>query len=256
MRVTAAVAVELAHRGLPVHLTTSDPAAHLAQTLEGSLPNLAVSRIDPHAATEAYRQHVMASKGAKLDVAGKALLEEDLRSPWTEEIAVFQAFSRVIREAGKKFVVMDTAPTGHTLLLLDATGAYHREVSRQMANTGAHFITPMTQLQDPKQTKVLIVTLAETTPVLEAANLQADLRRAGIEPWAWVINNSVAASTPRSALLRQRAHNELREIELVATRHAKRFAAVPLLQDEPIGVARLLQLAEFATPSPEESSVP
>ncbi|HYQ38734.1 MAG TPA: arsenical pump-driving ATPase, partial [Pseudomonas sp.] len=122
----AAVAVELARRGLPVHLTTSDPAAHLAETLEGSLDNLSVSRIDPHSATEAYRQHVMATKGATLDEQGKALLAEDLRSPCTEEIAVFQAFSRVIREAGKKFVVMDTAPTGHTLLLLDATGAYHR----------------------------------------------------------------------------------------------------------------------------------
>ncbi|HWS27292.1 MAG TPA: arsenical pump-driving ATPase [Xanthomonadales bacterium] len=251
----AAIAVELAHRGLPVHLTTSDPAAHLADTLEGTLANLMVSRIDPHTATEAYRQHVMASKGARLDAAGKALLEEDLRSPCTEEIAVFQAFSRVIREAGRKFVVMDTAPTGHTLLLLDATGAYHRQVSRQMVDTGAHFTTPMMQLQDPKQTKVLIVTLAETTPVLEAANLQADLRRAGIEPWAWVINNSVAASAPRSALLRQRAHNELREVEAVATRHAKRFAAVPLLKDEPIGVTRLLQLAADASPGKPNDQV-
>ena len=125
---------------------------------------------------------------------GRAVLEEDLRSPCTEEIAVFQAFSRVIREAGRKFVVMDTAPTGHTLLLLDATGAYHRDIVRQMGSTGVHFTTPMMQLQDPKQTKVLLVTLAETTPVLEAANLQADLRRAGIEPWAWIVNNSVAAA--------------------------------------------------------------
>ena len=170
----AAVAVELAHRGLPVHLTTSDPAAHLTETLNGSLVNLTVSRIDPHVETERYRQHVLETKGAKLDAAGRALLEEDLRSPCTEEIAVFQAFSRVIREAGRKFVVMDTAPTGHTLLLLDATGAYHREVSRQMVDAGMHFTTPMMQLQDPKQTKVLLVTLAETTPVLEAANLQAD----------------------------------------------------------------------------------
>jgi arsenite-transporting ATPase len=241
----AAVAVELARRGLPVHLTTSDPAAHLAETLEGSLDNLSVSRIDPHSATESYRQHVMATKGATLDEQGKALLAEDLRSPCTEEIAVFQAFSRVIREAGKKFVVMDTAPTGHTLLLLDATGAYHREIARQMGE-GRRFTTPMMQLQDPKQTKVLLVTLAETTPVLEAANLQADLRRAGIEPWAWVINNSVAAARPRSALLRQRARNELREIEAVANRHAKRYAVVPLLQQEPVGVQRLLQLAEGA----------
>ncbi len=239
----AAVAVELAHRGFAVHLSTSDPAANLEQTLGGALENLTVSRIDPHEVTERYRQQVLAAKGAKLDAAGRALLEEDLRSPCTEEIAVFQAFSRTIREAGKKFVVMDTAPTGHTLLLLDATGAYHRDIVRQMGSTGVHFTTPMMQLQDPKQTKVILVTLAETTPVLEAANLQNDLRRAGIEPWAWVINNSVAAARVTSPLLRQRARNELREIDAVTTQHATRWAIVPLLSEEPVGIARLLELA-------------
>ena len=245
--VAAAVAVELARRGLPVHLTTSDPAAHLSDTLNttlnSKLDNLTVSRIDPHEETERYRNHVLETKGAKLDAQGRALLEEDLRSPCTEEIAVFQAFSRIIREAGKKFVVMDTAPTGHTLLLLDATGAYHREVARQMDKAHLHFTTPMMQLQDPKQTKILIVTLAEKTPVLEAANLQSDLRRAGIEPWAWVINNSVAATTTTSSLLHQRALNELVEIASVATEYSKRYAVVPMLKDEPIGVQRLLELA-------------
>ncbi|HMT84380.1 MAG TPA: arsenical pump-driving ATPase [Ottowia sp.] len=240
----AAIAVELAQRGLPVHLSTSDPAAHLAETLEGTLPQLTLSRIDPHEATARYRQQVLGTKGATLDAQGRALLEEDLRSPCTEEIAVFQAFSRIIREAGKKFVVMDTAPTGHTLLLLDATGAYHREIARQMAGTGLHYTTPMMQLQDPRQTKVLIATLAETTPVLEAAHLQDDLRRAGIEPWAWVVNNSVAAARPQSPLLRQRAQNELREIDAVATQHARRYAVVPLLAEEPVGLARLRQLVQ------------
>jgi arsenite-transporting ATPase len=239
----AAVAVDLAQRGLPVHLTTSDPAAHLAETLQGELPNLTVSRIDPQVETRRYREHVLATKGAGLDAAGRALLEEDLRSPCTEEIAVFQAFSAVIREAGRKFVVMDTAPTGHTLLLLDATGAYHREIARQAGGSGMHFTTPMMRLQDPKQTKVLLATLPETTPVLEAAELQADLRRAGIEPWAWVINNSIAASGTRSPLLRQRARNEVPEIDAVASRHAARFAVVPVLQEEPVGIDRLLQLA-------------
>jgi arsenite/tail-anchored protein-transporting ATPase len=238
----AAVAVELAHRGNPVHLTTSDPAAHLQETLEGSLEQLTVSRIDPHAETTRYREQVLATKGKNLDQQGRALLEEDLRSPCTEEIAVFQAFSRIIREAGKKFVVMDTAPTGHTLLLLDATGAYHREVARQMNASGMHFTTPMMQLQDPAQTKILIVTLAETTPVLEAANLQADLRRAGIQPWAWIVNNSLAAANPSSALLRQRAFNEVEQIKLIASQHAKRYAVVPLLTQEPVGVDRLLDL--------------
>ena len=241
--IAAAVAVELAHRGLPVHLTTSDPAAHLAETLHGSLDNLTVSRIDPHAETERYRQHVLETKGAHLDAEGRALLEEDLRSPCTEEIAVFQAFSRIIREAGTKFVVMDTAPTGHTLLLLDATGAYHREIARQMTDKGMHITTPMMRLQDEKQTKVLLVTLAEPTPVLEAAGLQADLRRAGIEPWAWVINNSVFAAHPTSPLLQQRAGNEVQEIEAVATKHARRYAVVPLLPVEPSGVTALLDLA-------------
>ena len=239
----AAVAVELARRGLPVHLTTTDPAAHLSETLQGSLDNLIVSRIDPQVETEQYRQHVLETKGAKLDAEGRKLLEEDLRSPCTEEVAVFQAFSRIIREADRKFVVMDTAPTGHTLLLLDATGAYHREITRQITDKTLPVVTPMMRLRDEKQTKILLVTLAETTPVLEATSLQADLRRAGIEPWAWIINNSVAAAQPVSPLLRQRAHNELKEIEAVAKRHARRYAVVPLLRDEPVGVAHLLELS-------------
>ena len=239
----AAVAVELARRGLPVYLTTSDPAGHLGETLAGSMDLLTVSRIDPHVETGRYRERVLASKGATLDAAGRALLEEDLRSPCTEEIAVFQAFSRLIREGASKFVVMDTAPTGHTLLLLDATGAYHRDVARQIGDGPVTFRTPMMQLQDPARTKVLLVTLAETTPVLEAASLQADLRRAGIEPWAWIINNSIAAARPTAALLRQRANNELREIDAVHTQHAGRYALVPLLPVEPVGVERLLQLS-------------
>lgn len=240
----AAIAVELAHRGFPVHLTTSDPAAHLTDTLNEALDNLTVNRIDPLLETERYRQHVLETKGQKLDAEGLALLKEDLRSPCTEEIAVFQAFSRIIREAGKKFVVMDTAPTGHTLLLLDATGAYHREIARQMSDKNLHFTTPMMQLQDPKQTKVLLVTLAETTPVLEAADLQEDLRRAGIHPWAWIINNSVAATETRSPLLLQRAAAERNEINKVIEQHSERFAVVPLLKEEPVGIKNLLALSE------------
>ena len=238
----AAIALELARRGLPVHLTTSDPAAHLTETLNGSMEMLTVSRIDPRAETERYQQEVMSSKGKELDAEGSALLREDLRSPCTEEIAVFQAFSRIISEADQKFVIMDTAPTGHTLLLLDATGAYHREFTRQSGKTEEHHLTPMTRMQDPEQTSIVLVTLAETTPVLETANLQAELRRAGIEPWGWVINNSIAAAEPHSALLKQRAHNELNEIEAVARLHANRYAVVPLLHEEPTGVNRLLKL--------------
>ena len=130
---------------------------------------------------------------------------------------MFQASSRIIREARHTFVIMDTASTGHTLLLLDATCAYHRDATRHLPGT-MRVTTPMMQLQDPAHTKVVIVTLAETTPVQEAAALQADLQRAGIQPWAWVINNSLAAADTTSPLLRQRATQELEQIRQVSDR--------------------------------------
>lgn len=239
--VAAALAVALAHRGHEVHLTTTDPAAHLSETLHGDVERLTVSRIDPDESTRVYREHVMETKGAALDDAGRAALAEDLMSPCTEEVAVFQQFSRVISESRSHFVIVDTAPTGHTLLLLDATGSYHREIARNMP-AGMHFTTPMMRLQDPALTKMIIVTLAETTPVLEAAELHADLARAEIRPWAWVINNSVAAAQPSSPFLRQRALAELEQIEHVRGL-APRIAVLPLLGDEPVGEDLLAALS-------------
>ena len=240
----AAVATELAARGYEVLLTTTDPAANLTETLGENLPHLSVSRIDPAEETARYREHVLETKGKDLEPEGRAMLEEDLRSPCTEEIAVFQAFSRVIRESTRHFVIMDTAPTGHTLLLLDATGSYHRDIVRH-ADPGNHgrMVTPMMRLQDPGQTKIVIVTLPETTPVLEAAHLQDDLRRAGIEPWAWIINASLTAAVSDHPLLRQRAASEHDQIAKVRDELASRYAVVPMMAEEPVGARNLRQLA-------------
>ncbi len=248
--IAASVAVELASRGHDVHLTTTDPAAHVAAAIESEVEHLQISRIDPQTETNRYRQQVLETKGKDLDAEGRALLEEDLRSPCTEEIAVFQAFSKVIREAQHKFVVMDTAPTGHTLLLLDATGAYHRDIVRHLKG-GTKAVTPMMRLQDPTQTKMLIVTLPETTPVLEAAALQEDLRRAGIEPWAWVINASLAAAGPSDPLLTARAQSEVVQIEKVKHELAQRIALTPWLAREPIGPEALRELTHPITESAE-----
>jgi len=242
--IAAAIAVALAHHGHQVHLTTTDPAAHLTETLHGSVPGLAVSRIDPVEATKAYRDHVMSTKGKNLDDAGRATLAEDLRSPCTEEVAVFQQFSKAVMESRRRFVVIDTAPTGHTLLLLDAAGSYHRQIARQMGDS-MPFTTPLMRLQDPVQTKIILVTLAEPTPVTEAQGLQEDLERAGIHPWAWVINNSIAAAKPETVFLRQRAASEIEQVNRVYSL-ADRVAMVPLLATEPIGEDHLAALTQLS----------
>ena len=239
--IAAALAVGLVQRGHGVHLTTTDPAAHVAQTLDGSLPGLKVGRIDPKAETEAYIAKMMAARGKDLDEAGRALLLEDLQSPCTEEVAVFHAFSRVVNEARSAFVVLDTAPTGHSLLLMDATGAYHRQMLQQYEGRAAssHLITPLMRLQDASMTHVILVTLPEATPVSQAAALQEDLRRAKIEPWAWVINKSIAAAGTTDPLLQARLAGEHRQTARIASGLACRTFVLPWLPEPPVGVAAL-----------------
>jgi arsenite-transporting ATPase len=242
--IAAAVAVGLVQRGHSVHLTTTDPAAHIAGTLNGTLDGLRVGRIDPKAETQAYIDKIMATRGKDLDAQGRALLLEDLQSPCTEEVAVFHAFSRVVKEARTGFVVLDTAPTGHSLLLMDATGAYHRQVmqpfeGQQAGAGGLHIITPLMRLQDPSMTRVLVVTLPEVTPVSQAAALQDDLRRAKIEPWAWVINKCIAATGTTDPLLRARLAGERRQAQRISNGLARRTFVLPWLPEPPMGVDAL-----------------
>jgi arsenite/tail-anchored protein-transporting ATPase len=238
----AAVAMELAARGHEVLLSTTDPAAHIATAVGDEVPNLRLSRIDPVAETRAYSREVLGA-ATTLDARGRDLLEEDLRSPCTEEIAVFRAFARAVAEGANGFVVLDTAPTGHTLLLLDAAEAYHREVSRTQGEVPEAVRELLPRLRDPKYTKVLIVTLPEATPVHEAAALQHDLRRAGIEPFAWIVNQSFAGGDIRDSVLRERGARERRFLDEVRDEHAARLAWVPWYPEPPVGPERLRQFA-------------
>lgn len=182
-------------------------------------------------------------------------MEEELRSPCYDEVAVFQAFAKIVTSGRKEFVIIDTAPTGHTLLLLDMTGAYHRQMERTFAGrTGIRLTTPLMMLQDPNYTKVLIVTLPETTPVQEAQALQDDLRRAGIEPYAWIVNASLAAARPRDRVLAQRAGSEYEHLRRVWNELAHRIALVPFQAEEPVGAAALLRLATTTRASPSDKT--
>lgn len=247
--VAAALALGLVQRGKTVHLSTTDPAAHLQGTLDGQVPGLRVDRIDPKVETQRYVDKIMAAKSPGLDAQEQALLLEDLRSPCTEEVAVFHAFSRIVSEARSAFVVLDTAPTGHSLLLMDATGAYHRQMVREFEGHGAgRLVTPLMRLQDAAYTRIILVALPEVTPVSQAAALQEDLRRAGIEPYAWVLNKSVLAAGTRDPLLAARLDGERRQMARMADGLAQRTFTIPWLTRAPVGIAELSRLVVSALP--------
>jgi arsenite-transporting ATPase len=240
--VAAAIAIALAKRGFPVQLSTTDPAAHVSEAVGESIALLMVSRIDPAAEIAQYTTEVLAKAGSNLDPNGRAMLEEDLRSPCTEEIAVFRAFARAVDAGKESFVVLDTAPTGHTILLLDAAESYHREVLRTQGDMPEAVRSLLPRLRDPKYTKVLIVTLPEATPVHEAERLQTDLARAGIEPFGWVINQSLLGSGTHDPLLCERGNYEVPFIRRVVDSLAIRSALIPWLAAPPVGPKGLAQL--------------
>jgi arsenite/tail-anchored protein-transporting ATPase len=218
--IAAHIAVELATRGYKVHLSTTDPAAHVEGAVNEIPDGLEIGRIDPAVEVARYREEVMSTTGANLDEAGMALLEEDLSSPCTEEIAVFQAFARTVDQASDQIVVLDTAPTGHTILLLDAAESYHREVTRLTTGVPDAVANLLPRLRDPDFTRVLICALPEATPVHEAAELQRDLNRAGIATYGWVINQSLAPLTITDPVLKARRAQERRYIAEVVDEQA------------------------------------
>jgi len=220
------VATELARQGRQVTLTTTDPAAHVDAAARERPATLTVTRIDPAAETQRYTEAVLATAGVGLDAKGRALLEEDLRSPCTEEIAVFRAFADTVAHGADQFVVIDTAPTGHTLLLLDAAEAYHREVLRKASGASDAVQQLLPRLRDPQYTMVLLVTLPEATPIHEAMQLERDLARAGITPFAWIVNQSLTPLRVTDPVLRARRNHEAVYLGELAA-HGKRTILEP-----------------------------
>jgi arsenite-transporting ATPase len=224
--VAVRIATRLARGGAKVLLTTTDPAAHVDDAARERPVTQRVSRIDPAVEIRRYTEDVLATAGQGLDAQGRALLEEDLRSPCTEEIAVFRAFADVVAQGEDQFVVIDTAPTGHTLLLLDAAEAYHRDVLRKPSGSPEAVQRLLPRLRDPSFTYVLLVTLPEATPIHEAMQLERDLARATITPFAWIVNQSLTPLEVTDPVLRARRSQEAPHLRELAA-HAGRTAIEP-----------------------------
>lgn len=230
--VAAAIALGLAEKGQKVHLTTTDPAAHLKFVIDqNSNSSITMSHIDEHAELKKYQEEVLAKARKTMSEDDIAYVEEDLRSPCTQEIAVFRRFAEIVEKAEDQIVVIDTAPTGHTLLLLDSTQSYHREVKRTQGDIPESVKKLLPRLRS-NETEVIIVTLAETTPVYEALRLEDDLKRADIATKWWVINSSLYHTHTTNKLLAAKASNEIRWINKVAEHSNGNFAVIPWNADE------------------------
>ncbi|MDH4424015.1 MULTISPECIES: arsenical pump-driving ATPase [Bacillus] len=242
--VASAIAVGLAEKGHHVHLTTTDPAAHIDYVMHGEQGNITISRIDPKVEVENYRKEVIEQAKDTVDEEGLAYLEEDLRSPCTEEIAVFRALADIVERANDEIVVIDTAPTGHTLLLLDAAQTYHKEIARSSGEVPQSVKNLLPRLRNPEETSVVIVTLAEATPVHEASRLQGDLKRADINPKWWVINQSFYATHTSDLVLRGRAQSEVQWIQAVQKESQNNCVIIPWQSDDIVGYEKLKALVK------------
>jgi len=238
--VAAAIAFSLASKGKKVHLTTTDPAAHLKYVAKET-ENITMSHIDEEAELKRYQDEVLSKARETMSDDDVAYVEEDLRSPCTQEIAVFRAFAEVVDKADNEVVVIDTAPTGHTLLLLDSTQSYHREVKRTQGDIPENVKKLLPRLRNEKETEVIIVTLAETTPVYEAMRLEEDLKRAEITTKWWVINSSMYATETTNRLLKAKASHEIEWINKVDS-HTKGNFAVIKWSAEDINGKNLLEI--------------
>ncbi len=239
--VASAVAVGLVEKGHRVHLTTTDPAGHLHYQFENDQfnQNLTISSINPKEEVEKYKADVLTKAGKDLDEEGLAYLKEDLNSPCTEEIAVFRAFAEVVAKSENEMVVIDTAPTGHTLLLLDAAQSYSKEIAKSTGEVPESVTKLLPQIRNAEETAVVIVTLAEATPVLEASRLQDDLRRANINPQWWVINQSLYATNTIDPVLSGKALVEKEWIHEVNDKSSEKCVIIPWMLEEKIGYDKL-----------------
>jgi len=224
--IAAAIALGLHRKGRKVRLATTDPADHLNLVL-GQQEGISVSHIDEKGELKKYQEEVLTKARQTMPEDDLEYVKEDLRSPCTQEIAVFRAFADIVAKSRDEIVVLDTAPTGHTILLLESTQNYNQQIENSGGAVSDAEKELLPRLKDSNETEVIIVTLAETTPFYEAKRLLDDLKRAGLAVRWWVINASYSMADTKSDFLRAKATAELQWIHEVDNISDGQYAIIP-----------------------------
>ena len=231
--IASSVALKLSKLGKKVHLATTDPADHIKFMIDSS-SGISMSHIDEKEELKKYQDEVLGNARKTMSEDDVAYIEEDLRSPCTQEIAVFRAFAELVEKADDEIVVIDTAPTGHTLLLLDSTLSYHQEVQRTQGQIPESVKNLLPRLRG-EETEVLIVSLAEATPFYEASRLEEDLTRASIHTNWWIVNSSLYKANPGNKMLSAKANEEVKWINKILDHTSGKLAVIEWTKEDLCG---------------------
>ena len=231
--IASSVALKLSKLGKKVHLATTDPADHIKFMIDSS-SGISMSHIDEKEELKKYQDEVLENARKTMSEDDVAYIEEDLRSPCTQEIAVFRAFAELVEKADDEIVVIDTAPTGHTLLLLDSSLSYHQEVQRTQGQIPESVKNLLPRLRG-EETEVLIVSLAEATPFYEASRLEEDLTRASIHTNWWIVNSSLYKANPGNKMLSAKANEEVKWINKILDHTSGKLAVIEWTKEDLCG---------------------
>jgi len=261
--ISCVAAVYIANKGFKTLIVTTDPAAHLGEVFGvrvGSEParimdNLFAVMIDQEQAFKEYKERTLSEARGKYSEDMVAAMEEELNSPCTEEMAAFDKFVRFIEGKEYDVVVFDTAPTGHTLRLLDLPFDYAKQVELMVSTCDSASVKRETQnrfreiislLRDRDRAVFTFVLYPESTPIMESYRAMQDLKEAGIETQLVVANLVLPEEVCVNDFFRNRRRMQMKYLQVINEKFGLPVLRFPMMQDEIRGLERLKQAAQRA----------
>lgn len=257
--IAAATALWVAEQGYKTLLLTTDPAAHLGQIFGAKVTDkpakmrgeqhLWITHVDAEKATQDYKEKILAEARGKYDKERLLAIEEELNSPCTEEMATFEKFIELATLKNFEVIIFDTAPTGHTLRLLELPVDWSKQLEiKTFTSTGETEVDRITKsrfkevidmMQDINQTTFSFVMYPESTPIKEASRAMEELLSIGVPTSLVVANFILPDSIITNDYLRQRKAMEKKYLEEMDRRLTAPIIKLPLLADDLVGKEKL-----------------